>query len=239
MRAHTASGLFMLGLACGCLVLSPTMFEREMWGPPGAMSRANGVNNRAARPCRLGRQDRSASGSLGPRRPADSTPEVSYRGRTSQAAQRSASTTHHVQAPMSRKRVGHDVKKRPASGPRPGPAGKRLAGTTLAGTTPGLLPRDTGNQMDDEQSLSTTLGEMMGIPNVTLPTIPRRESANLPSMSAGVLAAIDANIGVHFPSLPRAPSKEFFSMIGDIVSEGNVTLADGLRMAENKRKSGR
>ena len=209
-----------------------------MWGPPGPMPRAKVATSCAAKTAPCGRCDDPASGALEVRRPAKNKVKDSNRGRHARSAQRSASAEHIAQEPVSRRRVGEEVKKRPASGPRPELLAKRWAAGVLQDPTHDFRPRDTGSHLDREQPVTTTLGRTMRAPKVTAATTPMMESSNLPTLTPGVLAAIDANIAVHFPSLPRAPSKEFHRMIRKIVAAGNVTLQDGLRMAAKKRASG-
>ena len=209
-----------------------------MWGPPGPMPRAKVATSCAAKTAPCGRCDDPASGALEVRRPAKNKLKDSNRGRHARSAQRSASAEHIAQEPVSRRRVGEEVKKRPASGPRPELLAKRWAAGVLQDPTHDFRPRDTGSHLDREQPVTTTLGRTMRAPKVTAATTPMMESSNLPTLTPGVLAAIDANIAVHFPSLPRAPSKEFHRMIRKIVAAGNVTLQDGLRIFEKNWASG-
>ena len=209
-----------------------------MWGPPGPMPRAKVATSRAAKTAPCGRCDDPASGALEARRPAKNKLKDSNRGRHARSAQRLASAQHIAQEPVSRRRVGEQVKKRLASGPRPELLAKRRAAGVLQDPTHDLRPRDTGSHLDREQPVTTTLGRTMRAPKVTAATTLMMQSSNLPTLSPGVLAAIDADIAVLFPSLPRFPSPEFHRMILNIVAAGNVTLQDGLRIFEKNWASG-
>ena len=56
-------------------------------------------------------------------------------------------------------------------------------------------------------------------------------------LSEVVIHAIDRQIAIHFPELPRTPTMEFQIMLRHILQSG-LTLGDGLRLAEEHRLRG-
>ena len=55
--------------------------------------------------------------------------------------------------------------------------------------------------------------------------------------SAAVMGAIDMQIAVHFPELPRAPTQEFHNLVRSVVNSG-WTLAAALQVADECRQRG-
>ena len=204
------------------------------------MSKVRGMKGRAAQAAECQGCDDPASGTLVPRPPAKAKPHATRRGLHARSVPRCDSAEYSMEEPVSGKPVGQDVKKRPASGPQASLPRKRPAAAMVEDTTDDLLPPGTGSHLDHEQPDTTRLIQFdtMTVLAVAPGDISTMRSSEVTTLSPAVLAAIDANIGVHYPSLPRAPSPEFHSMIHNIVSAGNVVLADGLRLAEERRRLG-
>ena len=125
------------------------------------------------------------------------------------------------------------VQKRPAVGLQKSPSQRRSVITNASDATNELQPGCTSSHAVHQEVLHRTAASATQTFTETTATSTTTDSSDRRSLSPAVIQAIDANIAVHFPSLPRAPSEEFHKMIGDIVARGNVTLADGLQQAEH------
>ena len=58
-----------------------------------------------------------------------------------------------------------------------------------------------------------------------------------PKLTEVVICAIDRQLAIHFPELPRPPTVEFHSMLQHIFQNG-LSLGDGFRLAEEHRLRG-
>lgn len=214
------------------------MFELEMWRPPRAMRppRAAGRGGRAARSTGCREADGPAVNGPRSRGTSKLTTRTKPRNRARELARSCVTIKDVTNRPPASGSVGQTVKKKPASGSRPVVSHKRPAAATLGDTTSDLPTRYMGDPMGSQEQVISTASSERTFADEWPATSSETPCTDARFMSPAILQAIDHNVAVHFPSLPRAPSPDFYSMIRDIVAVGDMTLADGLRQAERRQR---
>ena len=121
---------------------------------------------------------------------------------------------------------GRAVKKRPAAAKHE----QRVDGNATAGCTGSVQPKKPAASVRATASGSS---EVQGARRLS------GQCASVPGLTPAIIQAIDDNLAIHFPHLPRPPSEEFYRLLHHILGCGDLPLADGFRLAEEHRREGR